>query len=57
MRYRLSDGGLELVLQDDDVLVAEADDDVDLSARLLERLGRRIGDGTANAAADNAARA
>ena len=47
-------GGLELVFQNDDVLVAEADDHVDLNARLFESLRRRIRNRAANAAADHA---
>ena len=45
---------LELVLEDDDVLVAEADDDISLDARFLKRLRGRIGNRTADAAADHA---
>ena len=36
------------------ILVAEADDDVDLDARLCEGLGLRVCDGAAHAAADDA---
>ena len=44
----------ELVFKNHDVLVAEADNDVDLAAGFLESLGRRESDRTSDAAADNA---
>ena len=46
--------GLELVFQNDDILAAEADNDIDLGACLLERLSGRKSDRTADAAADHA---
>ncbi len=46
-------GLLKLVFQNDDVLVAEADDDVDLDACFLECLCRRIRNRAADAAADH----
>ena len=42
-----------LLLQDHDVLGAEADDDVDVSAHLVQGFGLRVSDGTAHAAADD----
>ena len=47
-------GLLELVFENDDVLVAEADDDVGLDTRLFKGLCRRICDRAADAAADDA---
>ena len=46
-------GLLKLVFQNDDVLVAEADDDVNLDACFLECLCRRIRNRAADAAADH----
>ena len=46
--------GPELVLQNDDILVPEADDHIDLRAGLLEGHGSGQGNGAANAAADHA---
>ncbi len=47
-------GGLELILQNHNVLVLEADDRVDLRAAVVELLEHGIGDGAADAAADHA---
>ena len=45
---------LELVLQNNKILVAEADDYIDLGTGLLEGHGCRQSNGAANAAADHA---
>ena len=50
----LSETGLELVLEDDDIGTAEAADEGDLDAALVHLFGDGIGDGAADAAADNA---
>ena len=46
-------GVLHLVLEDDDVLGAEAGDEVDLDAHFVQLLGLRIRDRTAQTAADD----
>ena len=46
-------GVLHLVLEDDDVLVAETGDQVNLSAHFVQLLGLRICDRAAQTAADN----
>ena len=46
-------GGLELLLEDDEVLVAEAHDQVHVAPVVVELLGHGVGDGGAHAAADD----
>ena len=46
--------GLELFFQDNDVLISETDDRSDFRTKLVEFLGDRHGNGTADTAADDA---
>ena len=46
-------GGGEFLLQDDQILVAEAHDEIHLGTRLMQRLGLGIGNGHAQSAADH----